>query len=541
MARPSKQQPDTPASSGASNDLPFAQTLWEAADNLRGSVEASEYKHLVLGLLFLKYISDAFARRQAELEAQTREAGNELYTEDEKIRAEVLEDRDEYTAEQVFWVPEKARFEALLAAASKPNIGTRIDSALEALERDNEELRGVLPRIYARSGIDAARLGQLVTTLAGIGFGEDEKQARDILGRTYEYFIKMFARSEGQRGGEFYTPASVTRLLVEMLEPYEGRVFDPACGSCGLFIQSAGFVQAHGGRTQGISIYGQEFNQATWRIGRMNLAIHGLGGEVKLGDSLHDDKHPGLRADFVLANPPFNLDRWGADRVADDPRFKYGVPPDGNANYAWIQHFIHHLAPTGRAGFVLANGSLTGRGQEGRIREAIVRDDLVDCIVALPAKLFYTTGIPVCLWFLDKDKSTKERRRRQLSERDRRGETLFIDAREMGVKISRTQIELSDAELARIADTYHAWRGEEGHEPYEDLPGFCKSVTLTEIEAESFALTPGRYVGAEVEVEEEGAFEARIQELTLLLADDLAVSDRLTAEVKKALKAMRHG
>lgn len=406
-----------PAAESVGTDLPFAKTLFEAADQMRGSVESAEYKHLVLGLLFLKYISESFERRREWLEAATLDAQNEDYfTDDEDERRGILEDRDEYVSENVFWVPQEARFDGLLAAASQADIGERIDSALDAIERDNaEQLRGVLPKIYARAPIQPAKLGSLLGTIAKIGFGDDPAVARDVLGRTYEYFIREFARKEGHRGGEFYTPRSVTKLLVEMLEPFEGRVLDPACGSGGLFVQSAEFVEAHGGRARQISILGQENNQATWRICRMNLAIHGLSGDVKLGDSLLDDKFAGARADFVMANPPFNMKKWGAASVAKDARWMYGEPPDSNANYAWIQHFIHHLTPDGRAGFVMANGSLTSTaGGEAEIRRRIVEADVVDAIVVLPGQLFFTTGIPVCLWFIDRNKASG-------GERDRRG------------------------------------------------------------------------------------------------------------------------
>jgi type I restriction enzyme M protein len=517
----------------SNHDLPFAKELFEAADRLRGSVESAEYKHLVLGLLFLKYISDSFERRRSWLAAAASDAANEDYfSEDGAVRAEILEDRDEYISENVFWVPEESRWPSLLAAASLPDIGERIDRALDAIERDNAEaLRGVLPKIYARAPIQPAKLGELVGTIAKIGFGDDPEQARDVLGRTYEYFIREFARKEGHRGGEYYTPRSVTRLLVEMLEPYEGRVLDPACGSGGLFIQSAEFVQAHGGRARQISILGQENNQATWRICRMNLAIHGLSGDVKLGDSLLDDKFAGARADFVLANPPFNMDKWGAASVAKDARWTYGEPPDSNANYAWIQHFIHHLAPDGRAGFVMANGSLTSNTRgEGEIRRKIVEADLVDCIISLPDKLFFTTPIPVCLWFVDRNKAPA-------AMRDRRGETLFVDARSMGMKISRTQIELTDDEIARIAGTYHAWRGRAA-QAYADEPGFCKAVASAEIEEAGFALTPGRYVGAAIEEEDEDAFEERMRGLVAQLHEDFAQSERLAARVTTGLEAV---
>lgn len=515
-------------------DLGFEQTLFEACDRLRGSVESAEYKHLVLGLLFLKYVSDAFTRRRADLEAETHRQGSEVFTTDEAERESILEDRDEYAAENIFWVPREARWDALLAAASLPDIGPRIDAALEAVENANSSLRGVLPRIYARAPIQPAKLGELVGVIAKIGFGDDPTRARDLLGRTYEYFIKTFAKSEGHRGGEFYTPQSVTRLLVEMLEPFHGRVYDPACGSGGLFVQSGRFVEAHGGRLGDVAIYGQENNQATWRICRMNLAIHGLAGDVKLGDTLHVPEHRDLRADFVLANPPFNMKKWGVASVADDVRWDYGTPPDGNANYAWIQHFAHHLSPTGRAGFVMANGSLSAGGAEGKIREAIVRADLVDCVVALPPQLFFTTGIPVCLWFLDRDKLSG-------TERDRTGETLFVDARKLGEKISRTQIELSDAEIERIARTYHCWRGQAEYddESYADEAGFCSSARVEEIEGHGFVLTPGRYVGTAEDYENDGEpFEEKLARLTAELEEQFAEGERLQEAVRAALSRM---
>jgi type I restriction enzyme M protein len=527
--------PATPPTNGpGSGDLPFAKELFETADRMRGSVESAEYKHLVLGLLFLKYISDSFERRRAWLKAATRDPQNEDYfTEDDTERAEILEDRDEYISDNVFWVPEGARWSALLEAASQPDIGEKVDKALDAIERDNsEQLRGVLPKIYARAPIQPAKLGSLVETVARIGFGDDPDRARDILGRTYEYFIREFARAEGHRGGEFYTPRSVTRLLVEMLEPFEGRVLDPACGSGGLFVQSGEFVKAHGGRARQISILGQENNQATWRICKMNLAIHGLAGDLKLGDSLLDDQFPGVRADFVMANPPFNMKKWGVATVAGDARWTYGEPSDRNANYAWIQHFIHHLAPDGRAGFVMANGSLTSnQSGEGEIRRRIVEADLVDCIVALPGQLFFTTGIPVCLWFVDRNKASS-------GERDRCGETLFVDARALGRKISRTQIELSPEEIARIAGAYHAWRGQPEAGEYADEPGFCKAATHVEIAQVGYALTPGRYVGAAIEEEDDQAFEQRRSELVAQLREDFAETERLTAEVRRALGAV---
>jgi type I restriction enzyme M protein len=518
------------AARSASRDSPNGAALFEAANKLRGSVESSEYKHLVLGLLFLKYISDAFEQRREALEGELSDPDSDAYTEDTQAKAETLEDRDEYAAENVFWVPAEARWPALLAAASQPDIARRIDDALSAIEQENPGLRNVLPRVYARAPLSAELMGSLVETIAKIGFGKDAKQARDILGRTYEYFIKEFARAEGHRGGEYFTPAPVARLLVEMLEPLEGRVLDPACGSCGLFVQSARFVEAHGGRPEKISIYGQERNQATWRIGRMNLAIHGLSGEIKYteGGSLLDDAFANVRADFVMANPPFNQSEWSTPAILEDVRWAHGTPPVGNANYAWIQHFLHHLAPNGRAGFVMANGSLTTMtSSEGKIRESLIRADIVDCIVALPAQLFYTTGIPVCLWFFDRNKASS-------TERDRREEMLFIDARQMGSKISRTQIELTKEEIERIASTYHAWRGT-SEDDYNDQPGFCRGSDLTEIEAAGFTLSPGLYVGAPESEEDEVAFEERMATLADALSAEMAENGRLGGAVKKAL------
>ena len=505
--------------------------LFEAANKLRGSVESAEYKHLVLGLIFLKYISDSFDFRRQQLEAELADPQSSEFIEDEKERAEALEDRDEYRAESVFWVPEEARWDALLAAASQPDVAKRIDEALELIENENPRLRNVLPRIYARAPLSAELMGSLVETMSKVGFGEGAAEARDILGRTYEYFIKEFAKAEGHRGGEFFTPRPVARLLVEMLEPYKGRVFDPACGSCGLFVQSADFIAAHGGNPTEISIYGEERNQATWRIGQMNLAIHGLAGEVKYtqGGSLLDDAFAALKADFVMANPPFNQKEWSTPAILEDARWEQGVPPAGNANYAWIQHFLFHTAPDGRAGFVMANGSLaTMTGSEGQIRESLIRADVVDCIVALPAQLFYTTGIPVCLWFLDRDKASS-------GERDRRGEILFLDARQMGKKISRTQIELSTEEIERLASTYHRWRGTK--DPvYEDEAGFSKSASLDEVEGADFTLSPGRYVGAPESEEDEIAFEERMATLVDQLADEMAGNEILSNSVKQALR-----
>ena len=399
------------------------------------------------------------------------------------------EDPDEYRAATIFWVPKEARWTALKAAAPQPTIGTLVDDAMAAIERDNPSLKGVLPKDYARPGLDKARLGQLINLVSDIALGAPADRAKDTLGRVYEYFLAQFASAEGKQSGQFYTPRHVVRVLVEMLAPYKGRVYDPCCGSGGMFVQSERFIEAHAGRIGDISIYGQESNYTTWRLAKMNLAIRGIDAQIAHGDTFHNDRHPDLKADYVLANPPFNDSDWRGDLLKDDRRWAYGVPPAGNANFAWVQHFISHLAPNGIAGFVLANGSMSSsQSGEGEIRKNIVEADLVDCMVALPGQLFYSTQIPVCLWFLARDK-------RNGRFRDRRGETLFIDARKLGSLVDRTHRELSDEEIARIAGVYHAWRGDPGAAEYADEPGFCRSATLDEIRGHGHVLTPGRYVG----------------------------------------------
>jgi type I restriction enzyme M protein len=455
-----------PANGGAT--LGFEATLWAAADKLRGHIDAAEYKHVVLGLIFLKYISDAF---------------EDLH---EKLAEDPLadpEDPNEYVAQNVFWVPPEARWPELQKAAKLPEIGTKLDAAMDSIERDNPRLKGVLPKDYARPTLDKRLLGELIDLIGTIAMRGDENRSRDILGRVYEYFLGQFASREGKRAGEFYTPRSIVRLLVEMIEPYHGRVYDPCCGSSGMFVQSEEFIRAHGGRLTDISVFGQESNPTTWKMAQMNLAIRGI--EANLGphnaDSFHNDLHPDLKADFVLANPPFNDSDWGGERLREDVRWKYGVPPPGNANFAWVQHFIHHLGPQGIAGFVLANGSMSSnQSGEGVIRKNIVEADRVDCMIALPGQLFYGTQIPACLWFVTRDKSGKPTRGGKPM-RDRRGETLFIDARRTGTLVSRVHRELSDEDIARIAGTYHAWRGEEGAGEYADVPGFCKSAKVEEI------------------------------------------------------------
>ncbi|TAJ24023.1 MAG: SAM-dependent DNA methyltransferase, partial [Planctomycetota bacterium] len=444
------------STNGKGSVLGFEASLFLAADKLRKNMDAGEYKHVALGLIFLKYISDAFEARRAELLAQ-------------KAKGADPEDRDEYTSENVFWVPKSARWSYLQANAKQPTIGKLIDDAMVAIERENPTLKGVLPKDYARQALDKSSLGGLIDLFAGIGLGDPDARSKDILGRVYEYFLSEFASAEGKQSGQFYTPRSVVRVLVEMLAPYKGRVFDPCCGSGGMFVQSEKFVEAHGGRRGDISVYGQESNQTTWRLAKMNLAIRGIEANIGWNNegSFLSDAHKDLKADYVLANPPFNDSDWGGDRLREDARWKYGAPPAGNANFAWVQHFIHHLAPTGMAGFVLANGSMSSnQSGEGEIRKAMVEADIVDCMVAMPGQLFYSTQIPVCLWFLARDKKNGRFR-------DRRGEMLFIDARELGTLVDRVHRELSDADVAKIAGTYHAWRGDKDAGKYEDIAGFC--------------------------------------------------------------------
>ena len=512
-------------------------TLWDAADKMRGNPEASEYKHVALGLVFLKYISDAFEQRHDYLTEATADPTSEYYIPDSSRRHLIAESRDEYTSEAVFWVPAEARWSHIQERAKQPEIGTLIDKAMDAIERDNPSLKGVLPRNYARADIDKRLLGELVDLIGSIGFTEVDHGSDDVLGRVYEYFLGQFAKAEGQKAGAFYTPRSVVRLLVEMLEPFKGRVFDPCCGSGGMFVQSAEFVAAHGGRRTDVSIYGQEFVATTWRLARMNLAIRGI--EANLGDhaddSFHRDLHKDLRADFILANPPFNLDDWYSDALRDDPRWRYGLPPAGNGNFAWVQHFIHHLAPSGTAGFVLANGSLSSKTSgEGEIRRRIVEADLVDCIVALPEKLFLNTGIPVCLWFIAKGRSDGRFR-------DRRGQVLFIDARKLGRMETRTLRVLDAADIAKVAGTYHAWRGEPDLEPYADVPGLCRSATLEEVANHDFVLTPGRYVGA-AELEDDGVpIEEKLARLRVQLLAEFDESDRLQAVIRDHLAKLKVG
>lgn len=505
--------------------LGFEDRLWKAADALRSNMDAAEYKHVVLGLIFLKYISDAFEELHQRLL-------------DEVDQGAVPEDPDEYRAEGVFWVPQDARWSYLQANAKQPQIGKLVDDAMVAIERENDSLRGVLPKDYAHPRLDKARLGQLIDLISDIGLGDKESRSKDILGRVYEYFLAQFASAEGKKGGQFYTPQSVVRLLVEMLAPYRGRIYDPCCGSGGMFVQSEKFVEAHGGGLGDISVYGQESNHTTWRLAKMNLAIRGIDGNLgaEHADTFHRNLHPDLRADYVLANPPFNDSDWRGELLREDRRWQYGAPPAGNANFAWVQHFLYHLAPTGMAGFVLANGSMSSnQSNEGEIRKAIIEADLVDCMVALPGQLFYSTQIPVCLWFLTRTKSNGRFR-------DRRGETLFIDARQMGALVDRVRRELGDEEIAAIARTYHAWRGDaDAGQAYEDIPGFYKAATLDDIRGHNHILTPGRYVGAAA-VEDDGEpFYEKMARLTAQLRAQQAEAATLDAQIWANLEAIGYG
>lgn len=501
--------------------LGFEATLWSSADKLRSNMDAAEYKHVVLGLIFLKYISDAFEELHSELSA------------DKKSGADP-EDRDEYKSKNIFWVPKNARWKELQAKARQPTIGKLIDEGMIAIEKENPTLKGVLPKTYGRPDLDKTRLGEVMDLIGSIGLGDKRSRSKDLLGRVYEYFLSMFASAEGKRGGQFYTPTCVVKLLVEMLAPYKGRVYDPACGSGGMFVSSEKFVEAHGGKIGDISVYGQESNPTTWKLAKMNLAIRGIEANLgpENGDSFHRDLHPDLKADYVLANPPFNDSDWGGERLKDDIRWKYGAPSAGNANYAWIQHFLHHLAPTGTAGFVLANGSMSSnQSGEGEIRKAIIEADIVDCMVALPGQLFYSTQIPVCLWFLARD-------RKNHRFRDRRGSILFIDARKMGRMVDRAHAEITEEEIAQIAATYHAWRGDKGAAKYKDVNSYCKSVPLEEVREHGHVLTPGRYVGAEVADEDLEPFETKMTRLTQELNEQITASSKLGLEILSNLRML---
>lgn len=507
MARTPKTQKETASTKS------FEASLFEAADKMRGTMDASEYKHVVLGLIFLKFISESFEAKHAELIAEGEDA----------------EEKDFYEAENIYWVPEEARWSRLQAQARQATIGTLIDSAMKAIENSNETLRGVLPKDYGRPTLNKQMVGELIDLIGTITVTKEGDN--DVLGRVYEYFLGSFAKSEG-KGGEFYTPRSIVKLLVEILEPYKGRVYDPCCGSGGMFVQSEEFVEAHGGRRDNLSIYGQESNPTTWRMAKMNMAIRRIEADIRWNNegSFHRDAHQTLKADFVLANPPFNVSDWGGDKLKDDVRWKFGVPPAGNANYAWLQHIIHHLAPTGKAGVVLANGSMSSnQSGEGEIRQRLIEADVVDCMIAMPGQLFYSTQIPVCLWFLTRTK--------KIPQHDRSGHVLFIDARKMGQMVDRTRRELTADDIALIAGTYHKWaKGE----PYADIAGFCKLASLEEIKKEGYVLTPGRYVGTEEEQIDDEPFIQKFPRLLEEIDQHFAEGERLNALIRSNLKALLH-
>ena len=509
------------------------KTLWATADKLRANMDAAEYKHIVLGLIFVKYISDTFQTRRAELTAKFADAGDDyfLHDADQALIDAELEDRDYYKEVNVFWVPEAARWESLRAQAKQADIGKRIDDALSLIETENPKLKGILDKRYARVQLPDGKLGELVDLVSKIGFGEStdtaKNHARDLLGQVYEYFLGQFASAEGKRGGQFYTPASIVNTLVAVLNPHHGQVYDPCCGSGGMFVQSEKFIEAHGGKLGDVSMYGQEANPTTWRLAAMNLAIRGI--DFNLGkepdDTFVRNQHPDLRADFVLANPPFNISDWWHGSLEGDPRWVYGTPPQGNANYAWLQHMLHHLKPTGRAGIVLANGSMSSsQNSEGEIRRAMVEADKVEVMIALPGQLFFNTQIPACLWFLVKEKRTRQ------------GEVLFIDARKLGSMISRVQCEFTDAVIAKIAGTVAAWRGEAtSGDAYVDVAGYCRSVTLAEIAEHGCVLTPGRYVGAEAVEDDDEGFAEKMLTLTGTLGKQMAKGAELDQVIRQKL------
>ena len=499
---------------------PIEKQLFKAADKLRKNIDAAEYKHVVLGLIFLRYISDAFENLYEKLNK-----GEGDY------EGADPEDRDEYKAENVFFVPARARWSYLQSIAKNATIGKDIDEAMDEIEKENPSLRGVLPKVFARGNLDPTSLGGLIDLMSNVALGEAKERSADVLGHVFEYFLGEFALAEGKKGGQFYTPRCVVQLLVEMLEPYQGRVFDPCCGSGGMFVQSEGFVSEHQGNVNDISIFGQESNLTTWRLAKMNLAIRGNdSSQVKWNNegSFLNDAHKDLKADYVLANPPFNDSDWSGDLLRTDGRWQYGTPPEGNANYAWIQHFVYHLSPSGQAGFVLAKGSLTTQTSgEGEIRQAMIEARLVDCIVNLPAKLFLNTQIPASLWFLSRDKANGKFR-------NRRDEILFIDAREVGHLINRRTRTFSGEDIARIASTYHNWRNPDG--AYEDVPGFCKSATLEEVREKGYVLTPGRYVGLPDEEDDGIPFEEKMNALTAQLAEQFAHEIELQQRIHENLK-----
>jgi len=508
-----KQKKETPQE-------PIEKQLWKAADKLRKNIDAAEYKHVVLGLIFLRYISDAFESLHQQLLAEEDQGAD-------------AEDKDEYKAENVFFVPEEARWPYLMNKAKEPTIGKTVDDAMDTIEKENPSLKNVLPKVFARGNLDPTNLGSLIDLIGNVSIGETKERSADVLGHVFEYFLGEFALAEGKKGGQFYTPRSVVELLVQMLQPYHGRVFDPCCGSGGMFVQSEKFVENHQGRVNDISIYGQESNQTTWRLAKMNLAIRGIdSSQVKWNNegSFLNDLHKDLKADYVIANPPFNDSDWSGDLLRKDGRWQYGTPPTGNANYAWIQHFLYHLNPKGQAGFVLAKGALTSKSSgEGDIRKELIEAGLVDCIVNLPAKLFLNTQIPASLWFLNRDKSNG-------GFRNRRDEILFIDAREMGYLINRRTKEFSDEDIAKIAGTYHAWRNPEGE--YEDISGYCNSASIDRVRELDYVLTPGRYVGL-AEEEDDFDFNERFTQLKAEFEEQLKEEERLNKLILENLEKVK--
>ena len=505
----------------------FKQTLWKAADKLRAQMDAAEYKHILLGLIFLKYISDTFVKQQNKIREMVSDANSDYFISEEPAEyAEELEERDYYTQDNVFWVPQEARWEALRAKAKQPDIGSMIDNAMSAIENENNSLRGKLDKRFGRAQLGQGVLGELIDLISTIGFAE-KYNSSDLLGEVYEYFLGQFASAEGKKGGQFYTPSHVVKTLVAVLSPHSGRVYDPCCGSGGMFVQSEEFVKAHGGRVDDISIYGQESNPTTWRLAAMNLAIRGFSADLgkEPADTFARDQFPDLKFDYIMANPPFNISDWGGEKYEGDTRWKFGRPPIGNANYAWLQHMLWKLRPGGQAGVVLANGSMSSNtGGEGQIREAMVRGDVVEVMVALPGQLFLNTQIPVCLWFLTNDKT--------MNGRDRRGETLFIDARQLGTMETRVLKVFTDEDIVKIQETVQSWKS---GEDYEDVAGFCKSASVEEIEKNGFVLTPGRYVGA-LDAEDDGIpFGEKISLLSAQLSELSQKSNSLDTSIRSTL------
>ncbi|MEO2068912.1 MAG: class I SAM-dependent DNA methyltransferase [Desulfurobacteriaceae bacterium] len=512
--------------------------LWNSATALWGAIDPAKYKDIVLGIVFLKYLSDAFEKRRNELLEETKNPNSELYCETEEEREEILNDKDEYRSVGVYYIPEKARWSYLIEKATQPEIPKLLDEAMIAIEKENPTLKGVLPKEYVRSQIPPEKLGQLLNIFNNINYEDHienkDESIGDVFGTIYSYFMRQFSQKLGQKGGEFFTPQCVVKLMVELIEPLEGRVYDPACGSGGMFVQSAKFVKEHRGKP--LSIYGQELNPATVRICKMNLAIHGLPiDNIKQGDTLSNDLHKTLKADYIITNPPFNYNNYNSSELEGDVRFKYGMvprdpnkPKSGNANFLWIQHFIYHLADKGICATIMANGSLSAGGKEGEIRKAIIEDDLVDCIIALPNKLFYTTQIPACIWILAKDKADPRFR-------NRKGEVLFIDARELYKAVSRNLNELTDEHIQKIASTYRSYRGEKGYPEYKDIKGFCKVATIDEIRENDYILTPGRYVGVKDIEEDSEPFEEKMERLTKQLAEQFRKSRELEEKIKQNL------